>query len=438
MAASKARHIEKVWRDENVVLASVLSASDIFETQRVSDLPRVEQIKVATLVGATRPASAANWLSCDEIALLAAIDAAVNGSVHYATDTTRDEIIETREIERSTVVDRYAERDETARANNNRAAIDNADAAKLAELIGKLAGGSVDRDEVTRMVDDRLLDALADLETRLSEQLSRPIVHSIEIAGRAPREIGGHQHAQFADMVRMVGARLHVYLVGPPGTGKTTLAHQAATALDLPFSAISLGPTTPASQVWGYSDANGVYHRTLFRDAYEHGGVFLFDEIDNGHAGIIATVNQALANGECAFPDGMVVRSDDFVCIAAANTYGTGATNETVGRNALDAATLDRFVMLEVPIDEDLETVLAHAQCDNAPMVDELLKMIRGYRAAIASAKLKLFVSPRAAIDGAKMIRAGFSLDQIRSMRILRNVPDDQMRKLAASIDGGY
>ena len=30
----------------------------------------------------------------------------------------------------------------------------------------------------------------------------------------------------------------------------------------------------------GYMDANGNYVRTSFREAYEWGGVFLFDEID--------------------------------------------------------------------------------------------------------------------------------------------------------------
>jgi hypothetical protein len=46
------------------------------------------------------------------------------------------------------------------------------------------------------------------------------------------------------------------------------------------------------------------------------------------------------------------------VC-AAANTYGTGADALYVGRNQLDAATLDRFYVVEMDYDRKLEAKLA-------------------------------------------------------------------------------
>ena len=70
-------------------------------------------------------------------------------------------------------------------------------------------------------------------------------------------------------------------------------------------------------------------------------------------------LNSALANGSCAFADGMVKRHEDFILIATANTFGNGANAQYVGRNQLDSATLDRFVTIEWGYDEELEMAIA-------------------------------------------------------------------------------
>jgi hypothetical protein len=41
-----------------------------------------------------------------------------------------------------------------------------------------------------------------------------------------------------------------------------------------------------------------------------------------------------------------------FVCIAAANTFGTGADRQYVGRNQLDESTLDRFRIGQIELDD--------------------------------------------------------------------------------------
>jgi cobaltochelatase CobS len=52
----------------------------------------------------------------------------------------------------------------------------------------------------------------------------------------------------------------------------------------------------------GYMDAHGKLVRTLLREAYEHGGVFLLDEIDAGNPGVLTVLNALLANGQVGFP----------------------------------------------------------------------------------------------------------------------------------------
>lgn len=314
-------------------------------------------------------------------------------------------------------------------------ATDPAVANALAALTAALtpAAPTIDEATVRAMVDAAMTDSIGDLIDNAVAHLA-PQVTRVEIPNRPVIEIDGRQHAQFAKVLKLIGMRKNVYLVGPAGTGKSTLVEHAARALDLPFGSISLGPTTPESHFKGFIDANGVYRTTAFREAYEHGHVYLVDEMDNGNGGILATLNKALSNGSFAFPDAEVKRHENFVCVAAANTYGTGATREYVGRNILDAATLDRFVTVEIGIDETLEWELICAHWSDTVAAANWHRDIKAYRKNAETNGIKVMISPRAAIDGAHMLAEGFTMPEVLEMRVFRGVNEDIRRKLTAGV----
>ena len=209
----------------------------------------------------------------------------------------------------------------------------------------------------------------------------------IFINNEAKAAVKGKQHYKLSQVLRYVQIRQSLYLYGPAGTGKTKLAEIAANAIGLPFYPISVCGQTTKSDLLGYTTANGSYIETIFRTAYENGGVFLLDELDNGNPNVTAVLNSALANGFCAFPDKFVKRHPDFICIAAANTFGTGATAEHIGRNPIDAATLDRFKQIFVDYDEELETELFPTA---APIVQKLRKAMKGERVVLSMRKTAL------------------------------------------------
>ncbi|WP_394772195.1 AAA family ATPase [Mucilaginibacter sp.] len=208
-----------------------------------------------------------------------------------------------------------------------------------------------------------------------------PIKHIEVNSNNGMHKVSGAQHNMFEEILTVLSADIHIYLYGPAGTGKTQCAENAALALGKKFACVSVCAQSTKSDLLGFIDANGNYIRTLFRDTFENGGVFLIDEIDNGNPNILAVLNSALANGYCAFPDGMVKRSDEFTCIAAANTFGTGADRQYVGRNQLDAATLNRFVQIEVGYDEQLEVTLFG---DTAKKIQKIRKEYAGTNAIIS------------------------------------------------------
>jgi len=213
-------------------------------------------------------------------------------------------------------------------------------------------------------------------------------------------------------------------LVGPAGSGKTTIAAQAAEALELPF--YSTGAVGMAYQLQGFINAEGKYMETDLYRAYVNGGVFLFDEIDASSAQALLAFNAIAANDLAAFPCGTVKRHADFVIIAAANTFGAGADAQYVGRAQLDAATLDRFSFLPMDYDERLELAISPN--------DAWTRHVQAFRKAVRDLKLRHVVSPRASIKGGKLLSSGLSWDRVEAMVLTRNLSALDLEKVRANM----
>lgn len=258
----------------------------------------------------------------------------------------------------------------------------------------------------------------------IQQHAGKPSVSVIEVRdseGVLTRLEGLHHKAQPV-VTKMLAAGVHVWLAGPAGSGKTTIAETAASALERPF--YSTGAVQSEYKLTGFVDAEGRTVRTPFREAYEHGGLFLWDEIDASAPGALVAFNQALANGCYAFPDGMIDRHPGFIAVAAANTWGTGATAEYVGRNRIDAATLDRFATVQIDYDEDLEKALV------GPKFAAWVGKVQRFRKAAGKLGLRHIISPRASINGAKMLAAGLDDATVIASLIRRGLDDASWSKL--------
>lgn len=259
------------------------------------------------------------------------------------------------------------------------------------------------------------------LKEQLQEIGINPTPVTVELkTPKKPVKKVENQHFLFPQVLKALNARVNVALTGPAGSGKTSMAHNAAGALSLPFYSKSVSAQTGVHEFFGYQDANGNFIRTLFRDAYENGGVFLVDEFDAGNPNVLAALNQATANGSCAFPDKMVDKHKDFIAVMAGNTYGTGATAEYVGRNKIDAATLDRFVFIEVPYDEVWEMAIAQNK--------DWCKKIQTIRENARKNKVKCIISPRATFNGEKLLAAGMGEEFVLKTVVYKNLSADEIK----------
>lgn len=255
--------------------------------------------------------------------------------------------------------------------------------------------------------------------------------HVVEIhAGDVVRTVTGARHAQFDTVLRVVstrvaGRRLHVWLAGPSGSGKSYLAAQVAEAAGLPF--YSTGAIQTKYELVGFTTATGDLVRTPFRDAFENGGVFAWDDIDRSDAKAFAAFNEALANGRCAFPDRVVEAHPDFVAVASANTWGSGPTSEYVGASRLDAATLNRFVRITVAYDEELERDLAGDE------YTDWTRFVQRTRAAVERLGLKVLVTPRQTLQGAGLLAAGLPRAEVEDMVLFAGLPTDTVARIRAA-----
>ena len=278
----------------------------------------------------------------------------------------------------------------------------------------ELAGATlkVDEAEVRSLID---ADVQRIVGRTRDEMLAQGVVKQqieVKLPSGETRAVEGKAHAALPRCIRLAAARRNVLLVGPAGSGKTHLAAQVAEALGLAFAHISCSAGMSEGQLTGRLLPIGdggrfEYVRSEFVKCYEEGGVFLFDEIDAADSNTLLVLNAALANGQMALANRpecpTAKKHPDFVCIAAANTFGTGADRQYVGRNQLDESTLDRFRIGQVEMDYDAE--VEKALCPD----DELRGRLQGYREQIKANRLRRVISTRFLRDAYVMKQAGDS-----------------------------
>lgn len=232
------------------------------------------------------------------------------------------------------------------------------------------------------------------------------------------------RHKVFDEIFQLLAAGEHVYMVGNAGTGKTFLFKQLAAALGRPLT--PLGQALTKYEFSGHIGPTGEYVRTLLRTAVEEGHLLALDEIDMSAAAAIGFLNSLTANRYVAFPDRVVEAHPNFMVIAAANTYGRGATAAFVGRNPLDAASLDRFAYVEVGYDHDLEVQIY----GDTPW----LRYVHKVRAVIEDQKLKHIVSARAILRGLRCLEANMDPDRVCEVALWRGLEPDTISKIKAQV----
>jgi MoxR-like ATPase len=227
----------------------------------------------------------------------------------------------------------------------------------------------------------------------------------------------------------------NILLVGPAGAGKTKLAAQVAEAVQARFAELSCTSGMPEWHLVGRATPNlttgeNTYATSAFVDFYENGGVFLLDEIDAADPNVLLVMNSAISNGRMSLPvrasNQYAKRHEDFILIAAANTFGMGANRQYVGRNQLDASTLSRFAcaVIEVEYDEKLEAALVADR--------KVLDRVWDIRKKVTKLGLRRVVGTRELLAVARLVHSGETLSMAIAA-LMTGWTDDEVSKTGGS-----
>lgn len=254
-----------------------------------------------------------------------------------------------------------------------------------------------------KTINEVILEKIGAFEDLIKTIKPEPVFKGIELKKPdcEPVKISGHFHEKFELVLSYAQQRKNIFLTGPAGTGKTTLAEQIAKALELPFGVVSCSLGMSESQLQGWllpvgESGTFQYVPAQFVKFFQNGGVFLLDEVDSADSNLLILINTALSNGYFSIPQNLdnpiIKKHPDFICIWSGNTYGHGGDRMHVGRNQLDSASLDRFTAQTVFIDYD-------PKIEEAVVDPKILKWGREVRGVIKAHKLRRALTTRVLRD---------------------------------------
>ena len=275
------------------------------------------------------------------------------------------------------------------------------------------------KNEIAQIALDSSLKAIREnLPHRLEIKLPNGKVHDLPSEPR---------HKAFETILKRLLRGQHVYMVGDAGTGKTHMFKQLARAMDQDVTV--LPPSLTKYEFSGHMGPTGEYVGTLLRKAVEEGHLLCFDEFDANSGQAILFLNTLTANRYIAFPDKMVEAHENFRVIAAANTYGHGASRKYINRNPMDEASLDRFAYVVVDYDHNLELQIFGTH----PWVEYVHRI----RKALDELGLTHVVSMRAIERGMSDLLNGDDPDEVCFAQLWRGLDQDTIQKIQ-SIAGKF
>lgn len=276
-------------------------------------------------------------------------------------------------------------------------------------------------------------ETVKNMESMLAPKIEEFIVENygplpktieVKIPDREVKEIKGTAHSEFETVLNLVTVDIPVFLTGPAGSGKNHLCKMVADSLGLDF--YFTNAVTNEFKLTGFIDANGNYHETEFYKAFKNGGLFMLDEMDASIPEVLIILNAAIANRYFDFPNGKIEAHKDFRVISAGNTVGTGADSEYTGRIQLDAASLDRFALIEIDYDYNIELSIAQGN-------KELVTFIRDFRNSLSESGIQHLVSYRC-IERITKLEGMMDIQKVMNMCLFKHLNNDDMKIVLGSM----
>ena len=252
-------------------------------------------------------------------------------------------------------------------------------------------------------------------------------------------------------------------LSGPAGSGKTHIGRQLAQGLyDADDRFFFCGKLDSAFELTGFMTVDGSRCvRTALTDAWDTGGLFMFDEFDRSDPKATVAFNAGLANRMLSFPDGIRTAHAGTRLMATANTalQGIDRRQQYITAEPQDASSIDRFQFVPFPYDNFLTAQLAGATgpvletfragrptpdffhpeiynmdeaCSDAT-VNSFIVSCHEWMDKIRELNSRHLISPRAVTVGADLLRRGYRRDWAEKLCVWKGLEAAQVGKIGGA-----
>lgn len=247
-------------------------------------------------------------------------------------------------------------------------------------------------------------------------------------------------HMYLPRLLKLLGAGIDVYLWGPPGSGKTTAALQAAEALGHGGEIDTLDPSTFRSMIQGYTTPNGEPVHTVFTRCWSDGKLYIADEADNAPGHVQTLFNSALANGHAPLAWGNVAKSTGFGFVGTGNTPGR-PTRQFPDRKPMSAAFADRLYFMHWPLDAAIECRIGGLPIPSMPnkpvrkvSTSDWVQWVRNVRVYCDANAPTVQVTPRASITGIKALALGEAPEDVADALVFRGCDAELRTKILHNV----
>lgn len=211
---------------------------------------------------------------------------------------------------------------------------------------------------------------------------------------------------------RAFDSSLFVLIIGPKGTGKTSLVREFANAKGVNLESINFSLRTRESHLVGtktMTEGNIGFDEGILIKSMKEGGMLYLDELNAAEADVLLRLDEALddrrqivlkeSTGE------MIKAHEDWFVIATINPLSH------VGTKELPPQLLSRFpvrIRLDYPPEEtELKIVMNHSSDANIESLKQGIKLANTLRQAAAVEELYYAPSLRETIAFAKLVDSG-------------------------------
>ena len=302
----------------------------------------------------------------------------------------------------------------------------------LRERKGKLDEARV-RDIAAEVLAEGVDRFAALIDKAVKDAVGKPNVVALKVGDAPAGEAIKNAHKQFALLSRYIATGENVLITGPSGCGKSVAVEHYARATGKECLVISCsgGLTEAAFGARLLPGENGTFlpYDSAFLQAYMRGNtVICLDEFDAADSNVVLVINGATSgNGFFCEVRGVgakdseeyrkriwVPKGEGTVMVACANTFGTGATMLYQGRNAMDAASLNRWLLVEMTYDEAIDRAYVTDQ-----QSQNIVEWVLSVRTAIASHAMKRVMSHRDTRKAIALAKQGFTLREVKKALVV-------------------